>query len=72
VAGWWLDEAAWAGAEHLDDAYVAGYEAKAGYDPRVTLRRCNDSGSDARRWSSTWRRGPASSPPPPRRGAEKS
>lgn len=30
---WWLDELAHAGQEHLDPAYVAGYEAKAGYDP---------------------------------------
>jgi SAM-dependent methyltransferase len=30
---WWLDEVAHAGQEHLDQAYVAGYEAKAGYDP---------------------------------------
>jgi SAM-dependent methyltransferase len=30
---WWLDELAHAGAEHLDPAYVAGYERKAGYDP---------------------------------------
>jgi SAM-dependent methyltransferase len=28
--GWYLDELAHAGAEHLDDAYVAGYEQKAG------------------------------------------
>jgi SAM-dependent methyltransferase len=33
VADWWLDERAHAGAEHLDAAYVAGYERKAGYDP---------------------------------------
>jgi SAM-dependent methyltransferase len=30
---WWLDEPAYAGAEHLDAAYVAGYERKAGFDP---------------------------------------
>jgi ubiquinone/menaquinone biosynthesis C-methylase UbiE len=30
---WWLDELAHAGAEHLDAAYVARYERKAGYDP---------------------------------------
>ena len=30
---WWLDEVACAGAEHLDAAYVAGYERKAGFDP---------------------------------------
>ena len=30
---WWLDEAAHAGPEHLDAAFVASYERKAGYDP---------------------------------------
>lgn len=30
---WWIDEDEFAGAEHLDVAYVAGYEAKAGFDP---------------------------------------
>jgi ubiquinone/menaquinone biosynthesis C-methylase UbiE len=34
---WWLDELAHAGHEHLDPAYVAGYEAKAGYDPADDL-----------------------------------
>ena len=34
---WWLDEHAHAGQEHLDPAYVAGYEAKAGYDPSEDL-----------------------------------
>ena len=34
---WWLDEVAHAGQEHLDEAYVAGYETKAGYDPRDDL-----------------------------------
>lgn len=33
MAGWWLDETAHAGAEHLDDAFVAGFDAKSGYDP---------------------------------------
>jgi SAM-dependent methyltransferase len=33
MAGWWLDERAHAGAEHLDPAYVAGYETKSGFDP---------------------------------------
>ena len=39
---WQLDELAHAGDEHLDPAYVAGYERKAGYDPvadLVVLRR---------------------------------
>ena len=42
MATWWLDELAHAGHEHLDAQYVAGYEAKAGYDPAddlETLRR---------------------------------
>ena len=34
---WRLDELAHAGQEHLDAAYVAGYEAKAGYDPADDL-----------------------------------
>ena len=34
---WWLDELAHAGAEHLDPAYVAGYERKAGFDPTEDL-----------------------------------
>ena len=33
MAQCWLDEQAYAGAEHLDAAYVAGYERKAGFDP---------------------------------------
>jgi FkbM family methyltransferase len=33
MANWMLDELGHAGAEHLDATYVAGYEAKAGYDP---------------------------------------
>jgi ubiquinone/menaquinone biosynthesis C-methylase UbiE len=33
VAAWWLDELAHAGPEHLDAQYVAGYDAKAGYEP---------------------------------------
>jgi len=30
---WALDEVVHAGAEHVDPAYVAGYDLKAGYDP---------------------------------------
>lgn len=30
---WWLDEMTTAGAEHLDDSYVAGYDQKAQFDP---------------------------------------
>jgi ubiquinone/menaquinone biosynthesis C-methylase UbiE len=37
MTDWWLDEVAHAGREHLDDAYVAGYERKAGFDPAEDL-----------------------------------
>jgi SAM-dependent methyltransferase len=30
---WWPDERAYAGAEHLDEDYVRGYDRKAGFDP---------------------------------------
>ncbi|MEM7337752.1 MAG: hypothetical protein AAF467_03830 [Actinomycetota bacterium] len=30
---WWLDELITAGSEHLDAEYVAGYDAKAQFDP---------------------------------------
>lgn len=33
MTDWWLDEHAHAGAEHLDPEYVAGYDAKAQFDP---------------------------------------
>lgn len=33
MRSWWLDEMTTAGAEHLDEAYVAGYDAKAQFDP---------------------------------------
>jgi SAM-dependent methyltransferase len=42
-----LDELASAGQEHLDDAYVAGYEAKAGYDPQPDLDVMAALGLDA-------------------------
>jgi SAM-dependent methyltransferase len=45
---WWLDERAHAGAEHLDPAYVAGYERKAGYDPAADVQVLLDAGLDAR------------------------
>jgi ubiquinone/menaquinone biosynthesis C-methylase UbiE len=32
MRSWWLDERAHAGAEHLDAAYVEGYDRKAGFD----------------------------------------
>jgi 2-polyprenyl-3-methyl-5-hydroxy-6-metoxy-1,4-benzoquinol methylase len=34
---WWLNETAYAGREHLDASYVAGYERKAGFDPSGDL-----------------------------------
>jgi SAM-dependent methyltransferase len=34
---WLLDERAHAGAEHLDEAYVAGYDTKSGLDPAEEL-----------------------------------
>ena len=37
VNEWWLDELGHAGREHLDDAYVVGYERKAGFDPAVDV-----------------------------------
>jgi SAM-dependent methyltransferase len=33
MSGWWLDERAYAGDEHLDGTYVSGYDRKSGYDP---------------------------------------
>ncbi len=32
-SSWRIEEVVYAGAEHLDESYVAGYEAKAGYEP---------------------------------------
>lgn len=45
--GWWLDEAAHAGGEHLDAAYVAGYDRKAGTDPDALVQVLLDLGLDA-------------------------
>jgi len=36
---WYLDELVHAGPEHLDDAYVASYDRKAGFDPAQELSR---------------------------------
>lgn len=41
---WWLDEGAFAGPEHLDPSYVAGYESKAGYDPAADVAAVLDAG----------------------------
>jgi hypothetical protein len=35
MPAWFVDETGHAGSEHLDSAYVAGYDAKAGADPDV-------------------------------------
>ncbi len=37
VPGWYLDELAHAGPEHLEPSYVAGYDRKAGVDPSEDL-----------------------------------
>lgn len=44
-----LDERAYAGAEHLDPAYVAGYDAKTGFEvgPDVELLRAYGLGADS-------------------------
>jgi ubiquinone/menaquinone biosynthesis C-methylase UbiE len=43
---WWLDETAHAGREHLDPAYVAGYERKAGFDPTEDIDALRGHGLD--------------------------
>jgi SAM-dependent methyltransferase len=45
--GWWLDERAHAGEEHLDPAYVAGYDRKAGTDPAEDLELLRGLGMGA-------------------------
>lgn len=46
---WWLDERAHAGAEHLDEEYVRGYDRKAGFDPAedVDILRARGLGPDS-------------------------
>jgi ubiquinone/menaquinone biosynthesis C-methylase UbiE len=44
---WLLDEAAHAGHEHLDPAYAATYDAKAGLDPAAELALLREHGLDA-------------------------
>jgi len=44
VREWWLDEQAHAGREHLDASYVAGYAAKAGYDPAADVEVLKTAG----------------------------
>ena len=36
---WWLEEEAYAGEEHLDEAYVAGYDAKSRVDPSEDIEK---------------------------------
>jgi ubiquinone/menaquinone biosynthesis C-methylase UbiE len=43
---WYPDELAHAGPEHLDDAYVANYDRKAGFDPTEELGRLCALGLD--------------------------
>ncbi len=43
-----LDELAHAGQEHLDEAYVAGYEAKSQYDPAPDVDVLREHGVDHR------------------------
>jgi SAM-dependent methyltransferase len=37
VDDWWLDEVGYAGAEHLDADFVAGYDAKQRFDPAADV-----------------------------------
>jgi hypothetical protein len=37
IPTWFLDEISFAGSEHLDPAYVPGYDRKAGTDPADDL-----------------------------------
>src|SRR4051794_34254321 len=45
--GWFLDEFANAGQEHLDDAYVATYDQKAGVDWAAEIDQLRGLGLDA-------------------------
>ncbi|MGH2457675.1 MAG: class I SAM-dependent methyltransferase [Chloroflexota bacterium] len=44
IPSWLFDELAHAGAEHLDAAYVAGYERKTGFDPSQDAARLRQLG----------------------------
>jgi SAM-dependent methyltransferase len=46
LPGWLLDEFAHAGAEHLDEGYVARYEHKAAFDPGPDVARLRELGLD--------------------------
>jgi SAM-dependent methyltransferase len=45
---WWLDEKAFAGPEHLDPGYVAGYVRKAGYTAEADVELFRSLGVDGR------------------------
>ena len=47
VPAWEFDEAAHAGPEHLDPAYVAGYDRKAATDPAPDVQALRDAGVGA-------------------------
>jgi cyclopropane fatty-acyl-phospholipid synthase-like methyltransferase len=47
VESWWLDELGHAGGEHLDPAYVKGYDRKAGFDPADDIDALEALGLDA-------------------------
>jgi SAM-dependent methyltransferase len=48
VKSWYLDELAHAGPEHLDAAYVAGYDRKTGFDPGPEVALLRGLGLEAR------------------------
>jgi len=48
VKTWYLDELAHAGPEHLDAAYVAGYDRKTGFDPGPEVALLRELGLEAR------------------------
>jgi ubiquinone/menaquinone biosynthesis C-methylase UbiE len=47
VKSWQLDERTHPGPEHLDPAYVAGFDAKSGLDTAVELRLLREHGLDS-------------------------
>jgi SAM-dependent methyltransferase len=48
MPGWWLDERAHAGDEHLDPDSVGGYEQKSAFDPAGDIEVLRELGLDAR------------------------
>jgi SAM-dependent methyltransferase len=47
MASWWFDERAHAGAEHLDQTYVRGYDRKAQFDPADDIEALVERGLGA-------------------------